>query len=44
MGISIDDKGMSFYSEEIDVFKSNKNDLYIGRLHSNQATKYGFGL
>lgn len=43
-GIVLDDKGISFYSEEIDVLKSNNDDLFIGHLHSTNNSKYGFGV
>ncbi len=43
-GIVLDDKTLSFYSEEIDALKSNNDDLFVGHLHSTKNSKYGFGV
>lgn len=43
-GIVLDDKTLSFYSEEVDAMKSSNDDLFVGHLHSTKNSKYGFGV
>lgn len=43
-GISIDDKGLCFYSEEMDAFKSPNEDIFLGHLNPSTQAKYGFGV